>query len=48
LYKKFIEDSDIRSNTELLAAITRGIGPSIYDVDSGILAGSGFNGLETI
>ncbi|WP_317193360.1 hypothetical protein [Polaribacter sp. BAL334] len=27
LYKKFMDDRDIRSNTELLAAVTKGLGP---------------------
>ncbi|MDP4704368.1 MAG: DUF2853 family protein [Polaribacter sp.] len=48
MYKKFIDDCDIRSNTELLAAITRGLGPFIYDVDSVIVAGSDLIGIGTI
>lgn len=48
LYKKFMDDKDIRSNTELLAAVTKGLGPSIYNADSETVAGSDPKELETI
>lgn len=48
LYKKFMDDRDIRSNTELLAAVTKGLGPSIYNADSETVAGSDPKELETI
>jgi len=48
LYKKFMDDRDIRSNTELLAAVTRGLGPSIYKPDAETVAGSDPKELATI
>ena len=48
LYKKFMDDRDIRSNTELLTAVTKGLGPSIYNADSETVAGSDAKELETI
>lgn len=48
LYKKFMDDRDIRSNTELLAAVTKGLGPSIYKRDAETVSGSDPKELETV
>lgn len=48
LYKKFMDDRDIRSNTELLAAVTKGLGPSIYKRDAETVSGSDPRELETV
>lgn len=48
LYKKFMDDRDIRSNTELLAAVTKGLGPSIYKADAETVSGSDPKELETV
>lgn len=47
-YKKFMDDRDIRSNTELLAAVTKGLGPSIYKADAETVSGSDPKELETV
>lgn len=48
LYKKFMDDRDIRSNTELLTAVTKGLGPSIYKNDAETVSGSDAKELETV
>lgn len=48
LYKKFMDDRDIRSNTELLEAVTKGLGPSIYKRDAETVSGSDPKELETV
>lgn len=48
LYKKFMDDRDIRSNTELLTAVTKGLGPSIYKRDAETVSGSDPRELETV
>ena len=48
LYKKFMDDRDIRSNTELLTAVTKGLGPSIYKKDAETVSGSDPRELETV
>ncbi|MEE3999309.1 DUF2853 family protein [Tenacibaculum sp. FZY0031] len=48
LYKKFMDDRDIRSNTELLTAVTKGLGPSIYKNDAETVSGSDPKELETV
>lgn len=48
LYKKFMDDRDIRSNTELLTAVTKGLGPSIYKADAETVSGSDPKELETV
>jgi hypothetical protein len=48
LYKKFMDDKDIRSNTELLTAVTKGLGPSIYKKDAETVSGSDPKELETV
>ena len=48
LYKKFMDDRDIRSNTDLLAAVTKGLGPSIYNADAETVSGSDEKELETV
>ena len=48
LYKKFMDDRDFRSNTELLAAVTKGLGPSIYKKDAETVSGSDPKELATV
>ena len=48
LYKKFMDDRDIRSNTDLLTAVTKGLGPSIYKNDAETVSGSDPKELETV
>ncbi|QTE23842.1 DUF2853 family protein [Polaribacter aestuariivivens] len=48
LYKKFMDDRNLRSNTELLAAVTKGLGPSIYKADAETVSGSDAKELATV
>ncbi|AUC85085.1 DUF2853 domain-containing protein [Polaribacter sp. ALD11] len=48
LYKKFMDDRDLRSNSDLLAAVTKGLGPSIYKVDAETVSGSDAKELATV
>ncbi len=48
LYKKFMDDRDIRSNTDLLKAVTKGLGPSIYKKDAETVSGTDAKELETV
>ncbi len=48
LYKKFMDDRDIRSNSELLTAVTKGLGPSIYKKNAETVSGSDPRELETV
>ncbi len=48
LYKKFMDDRDLRSNTDLLAAVTKGLGPSIYKADAETVSGSDAKELATV
>ena len=48
LYKKFMDDRNLRSNTELLAAVTKGLGPSIYKKDAETVSGSDAKELATV
>jgi len=48
LYKQFMDDRNLRSNTELLAAVTKGLGPSIYKVDAETVSGSDAKELATV
>ena len=48
LYKKFMDDRNLRSNTELLAAVTKGLGPSIYKADAETVSGSDEKELATV
>ncbi|MGC6284711.1 MAG: DUF2853 family protein [Polaribacter sp.] len=43
-----MDDRDIRSNTELLTAVTKGLGPSIYKKDAETVSGSDPRELETV
>lgn len=43
-----MDDRDIRSNTELLAAVTKGLGSSIYKRDAETVSGSDPRELETV
>lgn len=48
LYKKFMDDRNLRSNTELLTAVTKGLGPSIYKADAETVSGSDAKELATV
>ena len=48
LYKKFMDDRDLRSNADLLAAVTKGLGPSIYKADAETVSGSDPKELATV
>ena len=43
-----MDDRNLRSNTELLAAVTKGLGPSIYKVDAETVSGSDAKELATV
>jgi len=47
-YKKFMDDRDLRSNTDLLRAVTKGLGPSIYKRDAETVSGSDAKELATV
>jgi hypothetical protein len=48
LYKKFMDDRDLRYNPELLTAVTKGLGPSIYKLDAETVSGSDAKELATV
>jgi hypothetical protein len=48
LYKKFMDDRDLRYNSELLTAVTKGLGPSIYKLDAETVSGSDAKELATV
>lgn len=48
LYKQFMDDKNIRSNTDLLTAVTKGLGPSIYKADAETVSGSDAKELQTV
>lgn len=48
LYKKFMDDRNLRSNTDLLRAVTKGLGPSIYKADAETVSGSDAKELATV
>ena len=48
LYKQFMDDRNLRSNTELLTAVTKGLGPSIYKADAETVSGSDAKELATV
>lgn len=47
-YKKFMDDRDFRSNDDLLRAVTKGLGPSIYKADAETVSGSDPKELATV
>lgn len=48
LYKQFMNDKGLHFNAELLAAVTKGLGPSIYKLDAETVSGSSAKELETV
>ena len=40
VYKKFMDDRNLPYNADLLAAVTKGLGPSIYKPDAETVSGS--------
>jgi len=47
-YKKFMDDRNLRSNSDLLRAVTKGLGPSIYKADAETVSGSDAKELATV
>ena len=47
-YKKFMDDRNFRSNDDLLKAVTKGLGPSIYKADAETVSGSDPKELATV
>ena len=47
-YKKFMDDKNLRSNDDLLRAVTKGLGPSIYKRDAETVSGSDAKELATV
>lgn len=48
LYKKFMDDRNLSFDAELLAAVTKGLGPSIYKADAETVSGSDEKELATV
>ena len=48
LYQKFMDDRSLDYNAELLTAVTKGLGPSIYKTDAETVSGSDAKELETV
>ncbi|CAM1333646.1 DUF2853 family protein [Tenacibaculum aestuariivivum] len=48
LYKKFMDDKNLPANLDLLKAVTKGLGPSIYKKDAETVSGSDPKELETV
>lgn len=47
-YKKFMDDRNLKVNLELLTAVTKGLGPSIYKADAETVSGSDTKELATV
>lgn len=47
-YKKFMDDRNLKVNLELLTAVTKGLGPSIYKADAETVSGSDAKELATV
>ncbi|QXP74178.1 DUF2853 family protein [Tenacibaculum sp. HL-MS23] len=48
LYKKFMDDRNLPCNLDLLKAVTKGLGPSIYKKDAETVSGTDAKELETV
>ncbi|MFY7671550.1 DUF2853 family protein [Tenacibaculum sp. MEBiC06402] len=48
LYKKFMNDKGLSFDADLLSAVTKGLGPSIYKKDAETVSGSDPKELETV
>ena len=48
LYKKFMDNKGLKYSDELLTAVTKGLGPSIYKNDAETVSGSDPKELETV
>ncbi|MGB0879578.1 MAG: DUF2853 family protein [Polaribacter sp.] len=48
VYKKFMDDRNLSCNADLLSAVTKGLGPSIYKADAETVSGSDTKELETV
>lgn len=47
-YSKFMDDKGLKYNAGLLAAVTKGLGPSIYKADAETVSGSDAKELATV
>ena len=47
-YSKFMDDKGLKYNADLLKAVTKGLGPSIYKRDAETVSGSDPKELETV
>lgn len=47
-YQKFMDDKGLKYNADLLKAVTKGLGPSIYKRDAETVSGSDAKELETV
>lgn len=47
-YKKFMDDKGLKYNADLLQAVTKGLGPSIYKRDAETVSGSDPKELGTV
>ena len=48
LYQKFMDNKELSYNADLLKAVTKGLGPSIYKKDAETVSGSDKKELETV
>jgi len=48
LYSKFMDEKKLKYDATLLAAVTKGLGPSIYKKDAETVAGSDAKEMETV
>lgn len=48
LYQSFMDEKKLEYNTDLLKAVTKGLGPSIYKRDAETVSGSDTKELETV
>ncbi|TCP26889.1 uncharacterized protein DUF2853 [Tenacibaculum skagerrakense] len=48
LYKKFMNDKGLSFDADLLSAVTKGLGPSIYKKDAETVSGTDPKELETV
>jgi hypothetical protein len=48
LYSKFMDDKGLKYNLDLLKAVTKGLGPSIYKKDAETVSGSDAKELATV
>ena len=47
-YSRFMEDKGLKFDADLLKAVTKGLGPSIYKVDAEVVSGTEVKELATV